>query len=301
MTDDADHPAPAVRDGQTGPYGLRSAESPSDWKPIVQPGRTPTSSEVAFAHRCTRLRDRLERFERTLRKRTTGPGTEGGRFAETHIGIRDSFHDGLVRPGGSASLDALTRQVEDIERDFVIEHGIGRYRQRVQTTLILGVGITILMLILVFAAMLYWNSLMEWLVVDEELLNRITTDDTQTNFAAYAFVILGVLLGRIISLFMDYGKHIESFDAYDSAYRVIASPFLDASIDVLIGFVACLCFVTGAIVISIGSSADGAASELSTLKIRERWEIAMVFGLLIGLVRARFLSKLTSAAETGMG
>jgi len=112
----------------------------------------------------------------------------------------------------------------------------------------------------------------------------------------YIFIVMGVLLGRAFSYIPLANLNIGSFSEYSDLIRNNRSPLLDLLFDALIGIVATLAFTTSFIVIEIGATgADG--SGISTKNIAADIEVAIVFGIIVGIARSEFISRLLGSAK----
>lgn len=118
----------------------------------------------------------------------------------------------------------------------------------------------------------------------------------------FLLVIVGCLVWRLIYYGMTYTEAINSIEQYFSLEREVSSPIVAIMFDVVAGFVACIFFITGMIVVAFGGEegADGVVNvAVSTLQMAEKPLLAIGFGVLVGIVKNDFLRKVQGIARDG--
>lgn len=114
----------------------------------------------------------------------------------------------------------------------------------------------------------------------------------------FAFLHIGLIAGRFISIFFMKQSRVSNFNVYFENKHRLRSPMASSALDVVLAFAAVLALRQGIVVIELGSATQGEG--LSTRNINH-WEAATLIGILIGLARLAFMELLRSLGSQGFG
>jgi len=120
------------------------------------------------------------------------------------------------------------------------------------------------------------------------------------NIKTFIVLAIGLFSGRFLYIFMSMPGARDTFDNYYLVERQFDTPVTDIFADNFVAFCATILFLSGIIVIGVGgdSSDDGTWTfgNINTMNLGSA-EVAMGFGILIGLARQQFLGRLSTVAQ----
>ena len=126
---------------------------------------------------------------------------------------------------------------------------------------------------------------------------------------SFAVLAIGLFSGRFLYIFMSKPAARDTFESYYVIERQLETPVSDILADNFVAFCATILFLSGILVVGIGAtesylesseSPNVQAGFVSSLNIG-RAEVALAFGVLIGLARQQFIGRIKNVAETTVG
>ena len=255
-----DDTPPAV----TGPFGLVVPDTAKfEWNYYVKPGATPSEDQLKLAEAIFALSDKLSFFSKD-------PVAE--RMRQT---LQDLFSATLVQ-GFTGGLDRYLAQVANRERSFYRTIVTPLHRKLLVRPVLwsLAAFLGILACALIFPAQMKLQGL---------------------DLHPYAFVCTGVLLGRLVYYAAAWGEVVASLEDYELSASISSSALLSVLFDLILAVAACAAFVSGFIVFTIGAGQDGSGG-VSTSKIATDPTLAFVFGMIVGIAKTDFISRLRKSA-----
>lgn len=137
-----------------------------------------------------------------------------------------------------------------------------------------------------------------------EILNVKAEIITSETVRPFVYVLIGCLAGRLLYYGTEFAEAVTSLPQYFERAREARYPGVTIFFDLIIGFTACLFFITGVIIIAFGgeqnASNDTVDAAITSLMIKDNALLAIVFGLLVGVAKAEFLAKVVGTAKRGL-
>lgn len=249
-------------------------KSDFEWAYEVRPGATLSDDQSRLVAEITGLLNQMYEF----RKQENTPRLMQ-RLADIFGATLDDHYEGDLTP--------YFEQVDKTRNEFFRRSVKPEHRRKLNWP----IGITLLVLVgFIFlggtASSALSQSIIGFLGAPEQTV-------------PFFFMIAGVLVGRLIYFGMAHGEKITSLEQFFALERELSSPFVTLLFDVVTGFVACLLFVTGILVIAIGGG-EGTDAAFSTLHVKDNAMLALAFGVLVGVAKAQFLKKMVDLARERM-
>jgi hypothetical protein len=240
-----------------------------DWNYYVKPGATPTEDQLKLAEAIFALADKLSQF-------STDPAAERMRQ-----NLQDLFTATLVQ-GFSGGLDRYVAQVANRERSFFVTIVTPMHRALLKKPVLWSLAAFI------------------GILVAANYVSATIGGVGGINVRPFAFVCAGVLLGRLFYYATAWGEVVASLEDYELSASISSSALLSVLFDLIIAVAACVAFVSGFIVVTIGAGQDGSGG-LSTSAIATEALPAVVFGMIVGIAKTDFIARLRKSATHAAG
>ncbi|WP_425039087.1 hypothetical protein [Primorskyibacter sp. S187A] len=265
----------AVAEGPKGPLKL-VRKSEFEWAYEARAEHSLTDDQSWLVAEITGLLNQMYEF-----RDQDGTKRLMERLADTFAATLDDGYDGDLEPH--------IQQVEKTRHEFFRRCVKPAHRRRLNWPIFMTVAVLVGFMFLGGTA----GS-----TLSKSIIGFLGTPEETTPFF---FMIAGVLVGRLIYFGMAHGEKITSLEMYFALERELSSPIVTLLFDIITGFVACLLFVTGIIVISLGGGENSGDAAISTLHVIDNPMLAIAFGVLVGVAKAQFLKKMVGLATERVG
>ncbi len=272
-------PGPVDEQKQFGPLGIEDdSEDGWEWHYYHKPRNNLTEKQTELAFAISSAAKKLREFEKT----------------ETSISImhelKMTFSAVLVQ-AFSEDVGPHLKEVKKVEAD-IFRRVATPVLKKMMIGPLLWTGGSIAALAVLYAV-LYLG-----------LIDLPTGFSLPQSMDTFIFVMIGCLVGRILYFSMSFFERIADMSDFVKRSGDADHPIMMLIFDLVVGFVACLLFVTGIVIIAFGgeqSNSGGAVdAAVSSLMIREFPLLALAFGLIVGVVKTEFLKKLKDVASSGL-